>query len=230
MKPDWPNAVPAVTPLTEAVQVWRVRLSELQTDQQAALTPEEIKQAEAFRHAESRARFVGARAALRELLAAQLHLRPAAVRFIRTERGKPQLHPEHGSAVQFNVSHAGNIVLVALARTTELGVDVETQRPVPQALELAQRYFAPEEAMALEHTPEAERAAAFLRLWTRKEAQLKATGRGLADSLAATHALPGPWTVVEFAADAVHPAALAVRAANARITFHDLTDHWLSAR
>ncbi len=232
MKPDWPNAVPAVTPLTEAVQVWRVRLAPLHAIQaglEASLTPEEIKQAEAFRHAESRARFVGARAALRELLAAQLRLPPAAVRFVRTERGKPQLHPEHGSSVQFNVSHSGGLALLALARGVEVGVDVETQRPVPQAFELAQRYFAPEEAGALERLPEAGRDEAFLRLWTRKEAQLKATGSGLADSLATTHALPGPWTVVEFMAEADHPAAIAIRAAQARITFHDLTDHWFRA-
>jgi 4'-phosphopantetheinyl transferase len=233
MKPDWPNAVPAATPLTEAVQVWRVRLAPLHAIRaalEASLTPEEIKQAEAFRHAESRARFVGARAALRELLAAQLRLPPAAVRFVRTERGKPQLHPDHGAPLQFNVSHSGGLALLALARSVEVGVDVEVQHAVPQALDLAQRYFAPAEAAALEPLPEAVRAAAFLRLWTRKEAQLKATGSGLADSLATPHTLPGPWTMVEFAADANHPAALAVRAAEARLTFHDLTDHWFRAR
>ena len=95
--------------------------------------------------------------------------------------GKPSLAAP--SSPDFNLSHCGDIVLLAIAHGVEIGVDVEVLRPRPRALQLAQRYFSADEAAALAALPEAECQQAFYRLWTAKEAVLKALGRGLAFGL-----------------------------------------------
>ena len=85
--------------------------------------------------------------------------------------GLPQLH--------FNASHAGAHILLAFARGQELGIDIE-QRTRPVSVDdIAQRFFTPREAQALHSVAPAQKAVAFLRLWTHKEAVLKALGLGL---------------------------------------------------
>jgi 4'-phosphopantetheinyl transferase len=233
MQPDWIHAAPAATPLTDAAQVWRVRLAALPADSSPLekwLAPDELQRAQTFRHAESRARHVCARAALRELLGTRLNIDPSEVRFVHTNHGKPQLQATHASNLQFNVSHSGQCVLVALAQKFAVGVDVEICRPRPEAIKLAERFFAPDESAALRQLAEPALSTAFFSLWTRKEAQLKATGDGIAGGLANTSNLPGPWTVVEFEAAPEHPAAVAIRSDAMPVTFHDLTESLVTSR
>lgn len=88
-----------------------------------------------------------------------------------------------GDGLQFNVSHSGGALALAVSRSQPLGIDLEHQRRPRRAIELAQRFFAPHEAAALQRLPESEQQAAFLRLWTRKEALVKAEGGGISGSL-----------------------------------------------
>ena len=81
--------------------------------------------------------------------------------------------------VQFNLSHAGERALLAVAIGRELGVDIEEERCV-DVLGIARRYFSPSEYLALVSLPEERRVGAFYRCWTRKESFLKARGEGLA--------------------------------------------------
>lgn len=113
---------------------------------------------------------------LRVLLAAYLDCVPDMLRIERGEYGKPQLV---GAALEFNLAHSGGSMLVALSRHVPLGVDLEAPRRTRPVLELARRWFHPDEATALAALPEALQQSAFLRLWTCKEAVLKAHGRGL---------------------------------------------------
>ncbi len=105
----------------------------------------------------------------------------AELRLAVDTHGKPRLAAP--SSPRFNLSHCGDVVLLAIGRGVELGVDVEVLRPRPRALQLAQRYFTADEAAALAALPEDVRQQAFYRLWTAKEAVLKALGRGLAFGL-----------------------------------------------
>jgi 4'-phosphopantetheinyl transferase len=149
----------------------------------ALLDDEERKRAARFLSVEARARFVSGRALLKTLLGASLQ-RPAAAIRVRVEPdGRPVLFdPEPG--VHFSISHAGERVVVACAAFV-VGVDIERLRPLPGALDLARRFFDAGEAARLEKEPVERRSAAFLELWTRKEALLKARGLGLAAGLAA---------------------------------------------
>jgi len=156
---------------------------------------------------------------VRALLAAYLTVAPETLRFERGEHGKPRL-----AGLQFNLSHTGNALLLGVSRHIELGVDLESAtRPVRSVAELARRWFAPGEAQALAALPETVQAHAFLRLWTCKEAVLKASGAGISSGLERVEfELSGaglvrgmrggePWRVLALAPDDAHIGAIAFR-------------------
>jgi 4'-phosphopantetheinyl transferase len=97
--------------------------------------------------------------------------------------GRPALEGEQ--VLRFNWSHSGSHALIAVATKVQPGIDLEQlhRRRRRDALALARRFFAADEAAALARLPEDERELAFLRAWTAKEALLKAHGRGLAFGL-----------------------------------------------
>jgi 4'-phosphopantetheinyl transferase len=85
-----------------------------------------------------------------------------------------------GARVGFNLSHSGDAVLYALASEREVGVDIELIRPELAYSRLAERFFTPREAAALEVLPAARRLEAFYVYWVLKEAVVKLAGDGLA--------------------------------------------------
>jgi 4'-phosphopantetheinyl transferase len=80
------------------------------------------------------------------------------------------------------LSHTGDLALVALA-DCEIGIDIEALRPLADAVDLAGRFFCAEEAAEIRRALPAQQAEIFLRVWTRKEAVLKALGIGIGDGL-----------------------------------------------
>lgn len=173
------------------------------------------------------------------LLGDYLGIAPDAVRLVAGEHGRPALDPIHGDALDFNWSHSGEQALVALARGIAPGIDIEQRRTRANALEIAQRFFTAGEAAWLGTLDEADRRAAFLELWTAREAVLKALGRGLAfglDRLAFRHAAgglmlqrlegedPAAWQLQRLDVGADACAALAWRGAPRRIRRFALAD------
>ncbi len=156
-------------PLPMVESLWRV------------LSPDERARAAAFRLEAHLARFVAARGLLRAVLARHLERAPASLVFGYGPWGKPFLADEKGpNGLRFNLSHAGRVMLVALARGGEVGVDVEVPRPGVAPERVAEAAFSQSEKAALVALPESDRDAAILRGWTRKEAVIKATGLGVA--------------------------------------------------
>lgn len=123
------------------------------------------------------------RAPLLALLGAQLGIAPADVTLVTGEHGRPQLDPASGNTLDFNWSHSGDRALVALARGVKPGIDIELRRVRLHALELARRFFTAAEADWLASLGDTAVHAAFLQLWTAREAVLKATGRGISFGL-----------------------------------------------
>lgn len=147
-------------------------------DDAALLPPEELARARRFRGDHLARRFRRAHAALRILLAREMGCAPAAVPILSAAGRKPRL-PD--SDVHFNLSHSQNLAAIVIARGREVGIDVEVRgRALGDVCALAERAFHPDEAAALEALPEQGREEAFLRLWTVREALLKAMGTGLA--------------------------------------------------
>ncbi len=123
------------------------------------------------------------RTAMRAVLAAYLGVHPSFVDLVDGEYGRPALARQHDQGLGFNWSHSGHHALMAVGRDILPGIDVELRRPRARAMQIAQRFFSSEEVDALFGLPEAAREQAFLRLWTAKEAVVKALGRGLAFGL-----------------------------------------------
>jgi 4'-phosphopantetheinyl transferase len=132
------------------------------------------------------ARWANARAGLRRTLAGYLDDDPAALR-IRDE-GKPLLEPP--SPLRFNLSHSGDVAVIAVATEREVGVDVEQIDPARDVHRLAKRMFLSAEQAAVEEADDP--ALAYHRHWVAKEAFAKATGRGLASMRSFEVSLDGP--------------------------------------
>ncbi|MCD4655323.1 4'-phosphopantetheinyl transferase superfamily protein [bacterium] len=144
------------------------------------LSDDELKRADRFRFEKHRRRFTIARSNLRITLTEYTGIEPADIRFKTTIYGKPFIHPKQNpAAVSFNLSHSHELALVAICRENAIGVDVEYVKKDRPFMALAQRYFLKNEIEYLIDLPETEQQKAFYRIWTLKEAWMKATGIGI---------------------------------------------------
>jgi 4'-phosphopantetheinyl transferase len=123
------------------------------------------------------------RGPLHSVLGAYLGIEADRVTLIDGEHGRPALAHGHDQSLGFNWSHSGDHALIAVGRRVAPGIDLECVRARPRAMDIARRYFSTAEAEALAALPATARDAAFLEMWTAKEAVLKALGRGLAFGL-----------------------------------------------
>ncbi len=194
--PTW-RPVPAATdPLTSAnavecgdacLDVLRVRLDVDNSEVarcESLLTDDERTRAARFRFDDKRREFTVTRAALRRVLSLWfLDGSDDAARGITLKsgsHGKPFLEaPLDGHDARFNVSHSADIALIAVATGRAVGVDVEHTGRTSDLLRLAERYFSPNESAALNALPSDRQRLGFFNCWTRKEAYLKAIGRGI---------------------------------------------------
>jgi 4'-phosphopantetheinyl transferase len=183
-----PPTSPPLPP--DHVHVWRVRLDRPDSEIErlrATLAPDELARADRFSFLRGRSEYVIGRGAVRAILAGYLDTSPADILIRAMPQGKPCL-ASPSSDLRFNLSHSGQLALVAVARGREVGVDVEevdADSDLERRLALARRFFSPAEVAALESLPAASQTGAFYACWTRKEAYLKARGGGLSLGLAA---------------------------------------------
>lgn len=165
------------------IEVWRVRTDVDDAGlarMESLLDESERARAARFRFDKDRRHSIVARATLRTALAQHLGEDPRALRFVFNREGKPAL--ENG-ALQFNVSHSGGRVLVAIARDSAVGIDVESEARSSDLVALARRYFAEREAREVLGGAVTELAQRFFATWTAKESVIKAAGGGLSHSL-----------------------------------------------
>ncbi len=145
----------------------------------AMLDAGEQARAARFRAEPDRRAFIAAHALVRAMLAEAGGLPPAAWRFTTGPAGRPEIEAAQNPAgLRFSLSHTRGLAACALAARDDVGLDVEALDRQLSVLELAERYFAPEEAALLAALPAPQRLPDFLRLWTLKEALAKATGEG----------------------------------------------------
>ncbi|MDQ0394912.1 4'-phosphopantetheinyl transferase family protein [Labrys monachus] len=124
--------------------------------------------------------YIAAHALKRLALSMAEPRRPADWRFDPGPWGKPRVRSVPD--LHFNISHCPGLVCCAVAKTLEVGVDVEQVRLAPP-FEIAPSVFSASERRWLQDLPAAERPRGFCRLWTLKEAFVKASGRGLTQQL-----------------------------------------------
>jgi surfactin synthase thioesterase subunit/phosphopantetheinyl transferase len=171
------DAAPLDAPAADEIHVWLAALDDLPGACAAVeeLSPNEARRAAAFRADVDRRRYVGRCVVLRRLLR-RYGVDLGTAELPTRRNGKPELAD---SELSFSLSHSAGLALIALARGLDLGADVERIRPVVDLDAFCDGALDAGERAELVSVAEDERLAAALRVWTAKEAILKATGDGL---------------------------------------------------
>ncbi|TMQ62319.1 MAG: 4'-phosphopantetheinyl transferase superfamily protein [Candidatus Eisenbacteria bacterium] len=146
----------------------------------ATLAVDERNRSARFRFQRDRRHFIVAHGVLREVLGRYLQTEPGRIGFVYQAFGKPDLGPEFGGRLKFNLSHSAGLALIAIAPESNVGVDLEYIRAQSDYAELARYFFSAAEVDQLSALPDHLYAEAFISCWTKKEAYVKARGRGLA--------------------------------------------------
>ena len=164
------------------------------------LSTEERARSERFKVASARRAYVRCRAALRANLCERANCRNETLHFTASERGKlSALCNGEPLEHQFNLSHSKSHGLLAFAQEGQLGVDVEDWDPRRNIDGAIRRVFSETEQAALRAADPEHRRKLFFRLWTIKEALIKATGEGFRRETAAFSA---PQSMIEGAKSA----------------------------
>lgn len=179
---NWHLPPSELTLPVRTVHVWHADLKGLEAAclrrLEQHLSAHERARSTRLRFIQDRDRFVATRGLLREILALYLCVPARRLSFGYNAHGKPFL-AEQGEALRFNVSHSLDTVLVAVAHECEVGVDVERVHGAVAVEEISEMVLSAPEKLTLGSLGNAAKRAAFLRLWTRKEAYIKADGRGM---------------------------------------------------
>ena len=226
------------------LEIWPIELDQAAPVNHFAqlLNQDETTRAARFHFERDSRRYTIGRASLRMILSYYTGLDPAALRFTYNDYGKPSLPADQNpDDVQFNLSHTGGYALCAVTIGHPVGIDVEEIRNLDY-LQLATAVFSPQEQTELKQLPEHQQPRAFFSGWTRKEAYIKAHGRGLSMSLTdfdvtltpdkparllATRPDPtevNHWTLFGWSVDTKRVAALAVVGQGWRIAWRENND------
>lgn len=144
------------------------------------LSEAEVRRAKSFRFETDRNQYLVARSALRQLLGRRLDQSPKQLKIGAEKWGKPAiLEAGERSRLEFNVSHARNLVLIAVSEVFAVGVDIEYSRFNVDCQEMMERFFAIEERSHWRTLASDARPDYFFRLWTQKEGVVKVLGRGM---------------------------------------------------
>lgn len=148
------------------------------------LSEDELQRLEQISHpAVKRAQLIS-RAAVRYCLSCYADdIAPSQWQLARSEKGKPHLQQPAPLPLAFNLSHSGHWLAIAVIARGEIGLDVQEYKETPAPLKLAQRYFHPKELEQLQACENEQRQELFYRIWTLKEAFLKARGTGIVTGL-----------------------------------------------
>lgn len=217
------------------IHLWQADLAALipQIPQlQPLLSTDEQHRAVRYVFAHHRHRYIVARGLLRLILSRYTGIAATDLEFNYAVNGKPSL--VKSLSLRFNLSHSQDRAIYAVGSDRSLGVDLEFLRPVDHLISISRRYFSEAEVSWLEAETENAQALMFFRLWTAKEAYLKATGVGISQlqHICLTQATTGhlqlcpgqngmqdthPWQLLEFSPYPEYHAALAYTGVPARI-------------
>ncbi|MBI5651072.1 MAG: 4'-phosphopantetheinyl transferase superfamily protein [Chloroflexi bacterium] len=181
----WELAPDQLTLEPNHIHVWRIALdlpASRVDDLRALISRDELARADAFYFPEHRVRFIVAHASVRMILARYARRAPRDLVFATDAFGKPAL-VQPAPVLRFNLAHSEHLALCAITRDAPIGIDVELIKPLENLDELAARFFSPHEIAALRALSADQRTRGFYACWTRKEAYIKAVGKGLREPL-----------------------------------------------
>jgi 4'-phosphopantetheinyl transferase len=145
------------------------------------LSGNEKDRADRFIHPADRVLFIATRGILRCLLSDATGIAAEQIQFAEGLAGKPYLSGRCGP--HFNVSHSGSFALIGLSENRPVGVDIERMHFTGDELNVAQSHFSAAEYRALLGLEQESMLCSFYKIWTCKEAVLKACGAGISEHL-----------------------------------------------
>ncbi|MFL9484061.1 4'-phosphopantetheinyl transferase family protein [Chitinophagaceae bacterium LWZ2-11] len=186
----WNNSSECNFTINEGLDVWQILIEDnihLLNEYKSVLSDDEHFRSDRYYHEKDKDRFIVSRGNLRILLGKYLKKEPGEIMFEIGNNKKPRIK-KMGEGLYYNVSHSGNVILIAIAKG-DVGVDVEKVEPAFPYKDVLTYIFSNEEIEDLNRF--ALPRERFYTLWTRKEALLKATGKGIDDNLSLITCLDG---------------------------------------
>jgi 4'-phosphopantetheinyl transferase len=171
--------------------IYCIRIADFKTRLEllnACLDANEIKRAIGYKQEKDRQRFIVSRAMLRIILAKYLDKQPATVEFYTDENKKPHVK-NTGTDLHFNISHTDDFVVITVDNTP-VGIDLEKINGTFVFENILEKIFTADEIKAIQDNDDHSRHM-FYRLWTRKEALLKASGKGIDNDIPHIPSLDG---------------------------------------
>ncbi len=172
------------------IHIWYLRPEDFQAIEainlfKHLLSHEEIRQRNRFTFESGQHRYLLTRGLIRSVLSSYFpKVAPSEWHFSSNQHGRPHVaSPTMGASISFNLSHTQNLIVCALTLSGTIGVDAEFIQDNDHMLPLAERYYAPAERQSIDSLSSDKKKALVYRLWTLKEAFIKAEGKGLAISL-----------------------------------------------
>ncbi len=220
------------------IDVWEIDFPEPQAPLPVfgqCLRKNELERMALLRNPEERAKYGITRIALRNILSRYTGKNPNDIEFSQNEFGKPRIE---SPPPYFNLSHTAGKAAIAVSMGIEMGIDLENSREQRDFRSIAKRFFSEREKAAVlgAGTPENERET-FYAIWTRKEAFIKALGKGLSYPLASfsvdsvcscresavelAGGNTGEWKNISFSLNRGYIGALAVRNRRLSVVFLD---------
>ena len=235
---------PLTQPLLDDTHIWCASLNVSSQDlsyYRSILSEDEVGRAMRFVFEKDRNYFMVGRGLLRTILGSYLDLKPAQLEFDYGAHGKPALKPGLADKVlEFNLSHSKDIALYAVNWNHRVGIDIEYLIPMADMDDFAERFFTSRESAYINSLSMEQKDMAFFKIWTCKEAFLKANGSGLTVpisqvgisldtneavkliSIGADKEQPAHWRLEMFNPVPGYQAALAVEGHEGQIAFRQL--------
>lgn len=168
------------------VHIWSFKIPETEEKfnyYNALLSEDEIERAQRFHFQKDKNEYVCCRGFLRETLGSYLGISPGEIIFDYGKNGKPELvNSSVVNKLKFNLSHSKEYAMLAVTDSNEIGVDIELIKSIPEMLDIAYELYTENENDLLKNASD-ESQNIFFRFWTRKEAIIKAVGKGLSAPL-----------------------------------------------
>ncbi len=187
----WVDSTIDTFALNDTVHIWRVSISaglKHSNAHEYVLNDTELDRAAKYHHKKDNDRFLLSRILLRVLLGRYLGSAPETIQLLVGANKKPYVDSLTAQKIQYNVTHSGDYILIAIAETS-IGIDVEQIKQDFNYSDLLPECFAQNEIIATESSLDPHQT--FYELWTRKEALLKATGKGIDQDMKLVPSLSG---------------------------------------
>ena len=143
----------------------------------ATLSPEELERASKFKLEKDRIHYVCRRSQLRKILSQYCNCQPTEIIFGYHRYKKPFIDMPGYEAIKFNLSFSEDLMVVAVTKHNEVGVDIEKIHEMQDMAGVAKDNFSAQELT--DFNAAGDKTLIFFNIWTKKEAFIKATGRGM---------------------------------------------------